>query len=69
MSKEYIFGELEKLTADEKYYMKSPAKMRDFSNKTSDLLEKLKNYELDSKEKKEMFKLLDALKKLRSLLR
>lgn len=69
MSKEYTFGELEKLLADKEYYLKTPEKTFELITKTESILEKLKEFKFDNKEKRMFFKTKNFLEKLKRIVR
>jgi len=69
MGKEYLFGELEKLIADKIYYEKTPEKRKELIVKTETILTKLKEYDFDKVEKKQFFKVMAILKKLKEFIK
>jgi hypothetical protein len=69
MTKEYTFGELEKLLADKNYYLKNPEKTKELIQKTETLLDKLKEFTFDNKEKRAFFKTKAFLEKIKRLMK
>lgn len=69
MSKEYLFGELEKLIGDKEYYLRNPEKKKEFVEKTESILTKLKECTFDKEEKKTFFNIMRMLKKLKQVIK
>lgn len=67
--KEYILGELEKLSSDRNYYLRNKTKTKRFIDLNSGLLNRLKKAELTEQETKVMKQTSNWIAKLRKLLR